>query len=43
MLAIPDALLSEETPAITGSEEEEGVVIDPGTEILDENNSKIKV
>jgi hypothetical protein len=43
VLAVPDSLLSEE--ALSGStagEEEEGVVSDPGTEILSESDDKIK-
>ena len=44
MLCVPDSLLSEE--ALSGGvagEEEEGVVSDPGTEILSENDDKMKV
>ena len=45
MLAIPDSLLSEEalSGGVAGGEEEEGVVSDPGTEILSENDDKMKV
>ena len=44
MLAIPEPLLSEEGLMVTGGgEEEEGVVSDPGTEIMSENDSKVKV
>ena len=44
MLAVPDSLLSED--ALSGSmagEDEEGVVSDPGTEILTESDEIIKV
>ena len=44
VLAVSDSLLSEE--AVVGStvgEEEEGVVSDPGTEILSESGDNIKV
>lgn len=43
-LTVPNSLLSEEPPAgITVGEEEEGVVSDPGTEILAEDGAKVKV
>lgn len=43
-LTVPNLLLSEEPPAgITVGEEEEGVVSDPGTEILAEDGAKLKV
>ena len=43
-LTVPNSLLSEEPPSgITAGEEEEGVVSDPGTEILAEDGAKVKV
>jgi len=45
VLVIPDSLLQEE-PVVamaTGGEEEEGVVSDPGTEIMDNEDEKVKV
>ena len=44
VVSVPDSLLSEDSPAgnIAG-EEEEGVVSDPGTEILPESDDKMKV
>ena len=44
VLTVPDSLLSEETlSGNTAAEEEEGVVSDPGTEILAESDGKVKV
>lgn len=44
VLAISESLLSEEAQSgNTVGEEEEGVVSDPGTEILSETDSKVKV
>ena len=44
MVSVSDSLLSEDSPSgnIAG-EEEEGVVSDPGTEILPETDDKMKV
>ena len=44
MVDVPDSLLSEETlSGGVAGEEVEGVVSDPGTEILSENDDKMKV
>ena len=43
MLAIPEYILSEESLTTSVGEEEEGVVSDPGTEIMNENDAKVKV
>ena len=47
MLAIPDSLLQEEeepmATAGAGGEEEEGMISDPGTEIMSVQDDKVKV
>ena len=47
VLAIPDSLLQEEEEPMTttgaGGEEEEGMISDPGTEIMSVQDDKVKV
>lgn len=44
MVSVPDSLLLEDsTSGNTVGEEEEGVVNDPGTEVLPETDEKVKV
>ena len=46
MLDFPDSLLSDEEQSVamvTGGEEEEGAISDPGSEIVDGTSERIKV
>ncbi len=44
VLSFPDNLLEEEPVAMnTGADEEEGAITDPGNEVLEEADEKVKV